>query len=476
MQDHLESFQTFRQAIYRSFPYRRDSLLDLLDALSSNERARSPVEVSLNPLFRRQYSALYRAITDAYDEQDYPVCSLEAYHQGHALLEAIPLPSHGRYRVFGIDETPCERLYAQCLRDRQTIHRSTPVPGQLPISVGHNYSILGALPDVNEADWSRWAVPILVERVSSLSNAITTAHHQIAQLMSYPLAQEGPLTLITVDSRYPTPAFLYGLATQSKVVVIGRVRRNRVFYTQPDARLNKTRPRWYGERFDLKDSSTWPPPTEECHCPSPSGNGKTTTLHIRRWSKLLMKGTKVYPMHRCPFDLVSIQRLDEAGETYGHPMWLLIWGEQRHTLSALDCHEVYRSRFNLEHFLGFAKPNLLLAASQASKTPHEINWVRLSCLAYAQLYLARRLVSAIPVPWQRYLPQNKTSQLTPRSIQRGFSRLMSQIGTIAAVPKPRGISPGRRKGTRLTPRAPCPLTRFHPPTKRCPCKDEQDAA
>ena len=182
------------------------------------------------------------------------------------------------------------------------MHRSTPVPGQLPISVGHNYSILGALPEGNDHDWSRWAVPILVERVSSLSNAITTAHHQIAQLMSYPLAQECPLTLITVDSRYPTPAFLYGLANQSKVVVIARVRRNRVFYTQPNARANKTRPRWYGERFDLKDPSTWPLPTEECICPSHSVNGKPPTLHIRRWVNLLMKGTKDAPMHRYPFD------------------------------------------------------------------------------------------------------------------------------------------------------------------------------
>jgi hypothetical protein len=36
--------------------------MDLLDALSSNQTARSPVELSLNPLSRRDYSALYKAI------------------------------------------------------------------------------------------------------------------------------------------------------------------------------------------------------------------------------------------------------------------------------------------------------------------------------------------------------------------------------------------------------------------------------
>ncbi|NJN20241.1 MAG: hypothetical protein HC812_02280 [Leptolyngbya sp. RL_3_1] len=78
MSNHLETLCQFRQAIYASFPYRRDSLMDWLDAFSSNDRARSTVELSLNPCFRCQYSALYKAIAEAYVESDYPVCSLEA--------------------------------------------------------------------------------------------------------------------------------------------------------------------------------------------------------------------------------------------------------------------------------------------------------------------------------------------------------------------------------------------------------------
>ena len=109
MQDHLEGLQQFRQALYQSFPYRRDRLLDVLDALSGNERAQSPVELSLNPLFRRQYSALYRAIAAAYQESDYPVCSLEADRQQQAILATVPRPRQRPYQLFGIDETPTER-------------------------------------------------------------------------------------------------------------------------------------------------------------------------------------------------------------------------------------------------------------------------------------------------------------------------------------------------------------------------------
>lgn len=183
MQPHLETLQQFRQALYQSFPERRDSLIDLLDAFSSNEQACTPVDLSLNLLFRRQHSALYKAIACAYQESSFPVCSLAAYRQGAAVVSSLAQSQTGRYRVFGIDETPYERLYARCLSDRQIVHRSTPVPGQLPISVGHNYSLLAALLAGGDTDWPRWAVPVSVERVSSLSHALEVAHHQVAHLM-----------------------------------------------------------------------------------------------------------------------------------------------------------------------------------------------------------------------------------------------------------------------------------------------------
>jgi hypothetical protein len=74
MSNYLEPLRQLRQALYGSFPARRDSLLDLLDAFSSKDLARSTVELRLHPCFRRQYSALYKAIAAAYQESDYPVC------------------------------------------------------------------------------------------------------------------------------------------------------------------------------------------------------------------------------------------------------------------------------------------------------------------------------------------------------------------------------------------------------------------
>lgn len=58
----LDQPKQFRQELYQLFPYRADALMDLLDALCSNTQARSVVELSLNPLFRREYGSLHDAL------------------------------------------------------------------------------------------------------------------------------------------------------------------------------------------------------------------------------------------------------------------------------------------------------------------------------------------------------------------------------------------------------------------------------
>jgi hypothetical protein len=44
----------------------------------------------------------------------------------------------------------------------------------------------------------------------------------------------------------------------------------------------------------------------------------------------------------------------------------------------------------------------------------------------------------------------KKGVMSPTLVQRDFGRIIRQIGTPAKPPKPRYISPGRRKGTKLT--------------------------
>jgi hypothetical protein len=57
-----EKFRQFREAIYQTLEYRADAIMDLLDALSSNTSASSVVALSLNGLFRRNYSSVEKSI------------------------------------------------------------------------------------------------------------------------------------------------------------------------------------------------------------------------------------------------------------------------------------------------------------------------------------------------------------------------------------------------------------------------------
>jgi hypothetical protein len=78
--------------------------MDLLDALSANQRADSVAELSLNSLFRRGYSALYDAIEalsasrDAVPPSEFPPGSPPQHRFPRAWIKAIaavvPLPHH----------------------------------------------------------------------------------------------------------------------------------------------------------------------------------------------------------------------------------------------------------------------------------------------------------------------------------------------------------------------------------------------
>ena len=78
-------------------------------------------------------------------------------------------------------------------------------------------------------------------------------------------------------------------------------------------------------------------------------------------------------------------------------------------------------------------------------------------LAYAQLWLAQPLATALPRPWERYLPPAAPDRASPAMVQRDFGRIIAAVGTPARAPKPRGKAPGRAKGVRPPKRTPQPV-------------------
>ena len=110
--------EQFRSELYEALPYRRDTLFDLLDALSSNTTARSVVELSLSPFFRREYSS----ITDGIDNFFQATEGEERREWEQELVRVIgpylPAPQERKFWLFGIDVTPQPRPFAKTLADR----------------------------------------------------------------------------------------------------------------------------------------------------------------------------------------------------------------------------------------------------------------------------------------------------------------------------------------------------------------------
>ena len=160
-----QEFEQFREKLYQSFNYRRDTVMELVDALAANTTARSPVELSLSPLFQREYSALYKGIqelslttqTDSTEASKSQKSQIAARIQ--AISALIPTPQQKQFYLLAIDVTPLPRPYAKTLEERTIIYQPNTVKGNKPINIGHSYSVLTALPEREETGDIPWAIP-----------------------------------------------------------------------------------------------------------------------------------------------------------------------------------------------------------------------------------------------------------------------------------------------------------------------------
>jgi hypothetical protein len=71
-----------------------------------------------------------------------------------------------------------------------------------------------------------------------------------------------------------------------------------------------------------------------------------------------------------------------------------------------------------------------------------------------QLWLARDFGADRPLPWQK-----SQTRLTPGRVAQSMAALLTQLGTPAQAPKPRGKSPGWTQGQPRTPRVRAPIVK-----------------
>lgn len=427
--------------------------MELVDAIGSNAGARSVVEYSLTPCFRRSYSTIFKAINEM---------EWDKLRTARLLAPYLPQPHQRPFWLLGSDVTPQPRQFAHTLADRGMVHQPNPIKGNKPITVGHQYSTTVLLSEAEAGVSSSWVIPMMIRRVTTNEDKELVGSEQIEALLKDSKLPFGKSFCVDVgDSSYSKPACLHAKRHHPHLVSIARLRGTRVLYQQvvPDpAETTRSvgRPRSYGDRFALQNPDTWPQPDEQVTIVEKSRRGKRYQVQLKAWHNMLMPGKykpKWLPMHRYPFTLVQVVRYDEEGKlACRQPMWLLAIGERRGELSTQAIYQAYAQRYDLEHFFRFGKQKMLLASFQTPEEVREEKWWQLVHLAYAQLWMARHVACRFPRPWERNLPAMKQGLMSPTLVQRDFGRIIRQIGTPANPPQPRFISPGRPKGTKLPPR------------------------
>ena len=302
--------EQFRLAVYRSFDRRADATLELLDALASNRQARSVVELSLAPDFRRTYSSVYAAIGACFTVTK--PAHRRAREETLLRLIAVRLarPPRRKFWLFGSDATSVPRVFAPTLPDRGFVHCANPIGGNKPITLGHQHSLLAYLPAKLPGGEPAWIVPLIWRRISTSESELAVAVAQVATLLTderLPFHDE--LCVQVDDSRYSTPAFLHPVAQHPNLVTIARLRGTRTLF-RPAAPIaaddrQAGHPTWYGAPFALHDPATWDPPAQTVTTTYTSRRGRTYTVQIQAWPDLLMRGTRACAMHTQPFSLCA---------------------------------------------------------------------------------------------------------------------------------------------------------------------------
>lgn len=485
----IARFQDFRQKIYNCFESCSDACMDLLDALAGNTGANSIAELSLSPLFPRSYNSIYKAIQKSFNtniqEKNNEVEEQEEKEEKEqeepnklirVVSELIDQPQQRPFYLFGTDTTPHPRPYARTLPERGYIYQPNTIKGNKSINIGHCYSILSILPEKETDSHAAWAIPLSGERVSLDQSGTGVASDQIQSVMSdTSLPWSEKLCVLVGDTAYSERSFLCEQSKHKNLVLIARVRSNRIFYQSPLVDKSKKKSgcqKKYGERFDLGDGETWHGSSETTQIQQTTRKGRLLNITILAWNQMLMRGTKEQKMYRHPFTLIRVHVTDDTGNSVWKPMWLIVIGDRREEISPTVAYQSFRQRFDLEHMFRFSKQRLLMTEFQTPDVEHEENWIRLVMLSYVQLWAAKDLASHLPRPWERYLEQSNDKIVTPSVVQRDFQTIISEIGKPGHSPKPRGNSLGRVTGQTQPKRSKHPVVKKQ--SKSTP--DKQKAA
>ncbi|WP_269086193.1 transposase [[Phormidium ambiguum] IAM M-71] len=268
---------------------------ELTDAILLTRHAYCLADLSLSPVFRRNWSSIYEALQD---------CRPQRNKLMRLYIQQIPTDVRP---ILAGDHTSWSRPDASTLQERTIEHQANNVYGNRPITVGQGYSTIAWIPE----DTGSWALPLRHERITSWESPIDKAVWQLKQVCK--CLPQRPISLW--DSEYGCAPFILKSANIPADKLI-RLRSNLCLWTAPPAYSGIGRPRLHGSKFKLNDSTTWTPAMETQELEHP----QLGQLRISLWNNLHFQAAPHQSMQ-----LIRVERIDQL---YSYkmraPLWL-IW-------------------------------------------------------------------------------------------------------------------------------------------------------
>jgi hypothetical protein len=439
----LGTLSAFRRAFYDCVLRRADALFELTDSvLCADGPVCSLVGLSLAAEHRRGHGALYDAVNAGRMQVDRLRCE----------LGGLPLPRDGSGRiVLGVDVSNWLRPDAATAPDRSFCHvygRGRNAAQMIP---GWPYSFVAAL----EPGRSSGTGMLDAVRLGPLDDVTVVTAGQVREVVvrlreAGQWKEEDPPILVVFDAGYDIVRLAW-LLRDVPVIVVGRVKSDRVFHLPVPARVpgQMGRTARHGPVIDLDQPQTHPAAAVSTVTDTSRYGQAFADAWDAAHQQLQRRGGWADHEGQLPTVQGTLIRLvvDRLpGDRSPKPVWL--WC----SVLGLDAGEVdriwqaYLRRFDLEHTfrmlkqtLGWTKPRI--------RDPHAADrWTWLIIVAYTQLRLARELTADLRRPWER--PPATPSRLTPARVRRGFRHLREKLPVPASAPKPSRPGPGRPPGSR----------------------------
>lgn len=398
--------------------YRRDSLIEMAQALASSDYVESVVHLSESPLYHRSFASIYETLKRVeIDEESLLAANIAMCEKVSERLSGIAIYSGDSTFI----EKPCAETMAERSMKRQN-------KGGLVYGQESYWST--RLPDIEKK--SSWTGIIKVDRMAGESVTEMAGKHLLAMDKA---TNKDSKQLYVLDAGHGKD-ILVAQQQCSHTDVVLRVKTNQKFYGKAEPRKTgkRGRPAKHGALLKLNAAADKQPEADGTILEAYEGK----QLSISYW-----RDQHYYRYADTVGTILKVAFLNAQGHPlYKQPIWLFT---SNTTFDAQIIATAYLKRMTHELSFRFLKQHLALKKVQSPELKHQDAWLQLVAMAMNLLLASRE---HIQVESDRWYPQQKHKPITPRRAQKHALAFFSSLARLIKPPRPAGKGKGRAKGYR----------------------------